>query len=1007
MADLLTEDLRAEAAKGHLVAVVGAGVSMGATGDDPVASWTGLLEAGVERCEALHPALASGGWGDDVRARIASRTADDLLWAAGEVTDGLGGRSNGEYRRWLKDTVGGLRARDRAVLEALRDLRVPLATTNYDGLLEEVTGLEPVTWRDGAQMQAVLRGDEEGVLHLHGHWEDPESVVLGVGSYEAVLGDAPTQALLRAAAVLRTFILVGFGAGLDDPNFGALRRWMCEAIRGSEYRHFRLARASDVAWADDQHHPDERVAVVSYGPDYADLAPFLAGLGAALAASAPPPAPSAAPLPPPPRPFGRESLVEDVVGALLADAPPPTLVLGPPGIGKSTVCLTALHDLRVAARYGERRHFVRWDGAETAEAALAGIAAALGLAPGPNLRSRVLRELERAPTALVLDNVDTPWTAEALPTEELLAAVAGAAGVAVVASLRGSERPGGAPWREPVVVPPLAPDDARLLFLAVAGQRYAEDSELEGLLGPLGGVPLAVELLAYAAPGEPGLAALARRWQEEGGANLLRRAGGGDARTSAAASFELSISGARMTEEARRLLFLLGVLPDGVAHEDLDELLPGTGRAAASTLRKVGLAFDEGDRLRTLPPIRDHVGAEHPPRPEDLDRAVAHYVALARALGGVPGDVGGAEAARRLVAENGNVDAMVLEGLRSASDSPLRDAVEAAIALANFARHTGVGSTSLQETAYQSAVQLGDATLQADVLRALGHVAVARSRYDKAVRYYEQARALFGQAGRANGEATCVFALGEVAQCRGQLVVAQTYFLEALPIFIDAGDAVGQANCVTALGTVALRHGELDQARTWLQEARSLYRQAHHVLGEATTLGRLGEVALRSSDLDQGEAYYREALPLFRAVGDVLGEAHCTRAFGSVAFLRADQSEDPTHHREEARAHFEAALRLYRQVGGLEGEANSLRGLGELAGASDQPEQAQAFFEAALALHEQVPDFGWIGHLRVRLARLAHSEDERRRHVRAAREAWGRVDDADLVRLLDEEFGND
>ena len=49
-----------------------------------------------------------------------------------------------------------------------------------------------MTWRNGAQVQQVLRGQRKAVLHLHGHWEDPASVVLGIRSYEAVLDATPT-----------------------------------------------------------------------------------------------------------------------------------------------------------------------------------------------------------------------------------------------------------------------------------------------------------------------------------------------------------------------------------------------------------------------------------------------------------------------------------------------------------------------------------------------------------------------------------------------------------------------------------------------------------------------------------------------------------------------------------------------------------------------------------------------------------------------------------------------
>ena len=72
--------LRDEIAHGHALAIIGAGLSIGATGNAQAASWTGLLEDGVDRCQALGQ---STGWAGRVRDEIRSGDMDDLLSAAG------------------------------------------------------------------------------------------------------------------------------------------------------------------------------------------------------------------------------------------------------------------------------------------------------------------------------------------------------------------------------------------------------------------------------------------------------------------------------------------------------------------------------------------------------------------------------------------------------------------------------------------------------------------------------------------------------------------------------------------------------------------------------------------------------------------------------------------------------------------------------------------------------------------------------------------------------------
>jgi hypothetical protein len=69
------DDLRAEVAGGHAVAVVGAGVSSAATGNAPVASWVGLLQEGVAYCERLLGPSLPADWVECRRAQFRS-----FLW---------------------------------------------------------------------------------------------------------------------------------------------------------------------------------------------------------------------------------------------------------------------------------------------------------------------------------------------------------------------------------------------------------------------------------------------------------------------------------------------------------------------------------------------------------------------------------------------------------------------------------------------------------------------------------------------------------------------------------------------------------------------------------------------------------------------------------------------------------------------------------------------------------------------------------------------------------------
>ena len=138
------------------------------------------------------------------------------------------------------------------------------------------------------------------------------------------------------------------------------------------------------------------------------------------------------------------------------------------------------------------------------------------------------------------------------------------------------------------------------------------------------------------------------------------------------------------------------MLPDGIAHIDLNVLLPDEAAEAARVLRAVGLAHDEQGRLRLLAPVREYIAETYPPEEVDRERAVEHYIGLARTLGPRVGYEGGAEAIIRLAADLANIEAMIRLGLVAPDPS---EAIEAATNLTEFWALSGFGTGGLLEEA--------------------------------------------------------------------------------------------------------------------------------------------------------------------------------------------------------------------------------------------------------------------------------------------------------------------
>ncbi|MEV6317109.1 tetratricopeptide repeat protein [Streptomyces sp. NPDC051776] len=636
---------------------------------------------------------------------------------------------------------------------------------------------------------------------------------------------------------------------------------------------------------------------------------------------------------------GRDGEVGRVVAGLTGLPPTPVLVLGAPGIGKSTVCVKALHHEAVAERFGARRWFVRCERAKDAASLLAAVVAELGVHAGScrSLLAAVLAELDRAPAALALDNLETPWLADPLGTEDLLGRLTARPSVAVVVTLRGTGRPGRVPWTDPVSVPPLALSEARWVFLHTAGSTFAADPALDALLGELDGVPLAVELLAHAAQVQPGLAELARRWERESVA-LLQRSGGRYRELSVPVSVGLSVSSPLLDDDARRLLGLLGRLPDGIAHDHLDTLLPGVGARAAALVRQVGLGYDDSTRLRVLAPIREHLAAAQPATETDLDRAVTFYCHLAAGPGeAARGEIGTGKAVERLQQETGNILRLIDHSARHGCTDALPPAVTGLIA---YMGSTGALSPEVLGVAVAAVDTRAKTQERAHVMHRLGELTRVRSDYVTAERYLRRALGLYEQVGDDLGRANVHDSLGELARVRSDHDTAERHHRCALGLYEQVGNLLGQANVHDSLGELARVRSDYNTAESLHRCALGLYEQVGNLLGRANATYGLGQLARARSDLGAAESLHRCALGLYEQVGNLLGRANATYGLGQLARVRSDLGAAERHHR--------CALHLYEQVGNLPGQANAHDSLGELALARSEYITARRHYRNAL-----------------------------------------------------------
>ncbi|KAJ7654326.1 P-loop containing nucleoside triphosphate hydrolase protein, partial [Mycena rosella] len=403
--------------------------------------------------------------------------------------------------------------------------------------------------------------------------------------------------------------------------------------------------------------------------------------------------------PPSPKIFhGRDSELNDLIGNLLKDSAR-VAVLGPGGMGKTTLAMAVLHHPDVIEKYNTQ-HFISCESANTSVDLASILGAHLGLERSNQLKQAVVRYFEASgPSLLILDNLETPWepVEGRGEVEELLSLLADIPTLALLITMRGAERPAKVKWTRPFLptLEPLSPSASGQIFSDVADEpEIGEQSVLDELIVLSDNLPLAVSLMASIASFE-GYTSTLSRWKGE---STTLVSDGHDKRSNLEISITLSLESPRISPDARNLLSLLSILPDGITDEDIivsKILIPDIAHCRTSLLRTSLGHVDVHGRLKALSPIREFIRRVHPPSvslSKPLRTHLQDLLMVWRSHRQLPLGY----LVPRLLANLGNFNELILQGLAD-DQAAWPDIGHTIIILNSFSNIMGKGTNQLNQ----------------------------------------------------------------------------------------------------------------------------------------------------------------------------------------------------------------------------------------------------------------------------------------------------------------------
>ena len=556
--------------------------------------------------------------------------------------------------------------------------------------------------------------------------------------------------------------------------------------------------------------------------------------------------------PPPWACFGRDELIEKVIG--LTENLAPVALIGAGGIGKTSIALAVLHDDRTKRRFGDDRRFIRCDQFPVSRTHfLSRLSKVIGAGiENPEDLTSLRPFLFSREMIIFLDNAESILDPQGTGAREIYDVVEELCRFKTICLCitsristvpRNCKRP---------VIPPLSMESACDIFYGICDNGSRSDV-ISNLLRRLDFHALSITLLATTASYNMwDYDRLAEEWDRHR-VQVLRT----DYNESLGATIELSLASPTFRElgpDAREFLGTVAFFPQGINENNLDWLFPTISdrRNVLDKFCALSLTYRSNGFVRMLAPLRDYLCPKDPASSPLLHATKDHYFSRLSVFinPGWPGF----EEAQWIISEDVNV-----EHLLDVFTSVDADSASIWDTCANFMRYLYWHKARL--------VVLGPR--------------IERLPDDH------------------HSKPHCLFELSQLFGSVGNDIVYKRLLVDTLRLWRERGDDSEVAHTLRFLSGANERLGLYGEGVLQAKEALEIYERLNHVLGQALSLQRLAPLLCYDKQYNAAEEAALRAIDLL-AEGDQFPVCTCYLVLGRVYHSKGET--------EKAIKNFETAI---------------------------------------------------------------------------------------------------